>query len=239
MIIMQEPIRWQNILLFLNEYMKYHNFLLSTIPLTADMFVFFYPIFLIVLYVVWLKQNKNSYKESSLWIFYSWIFSIILNIIIQFICNKIRPNILLWLDYEKVETILHKFLPQSSFPSDHSAISMGIAIWTILWWIRNKDKKFIWIWIIFVIFALIMWFSRVMIWVHWPTDVIAWFVVWVLVPIILFQKNIYAILKKLLIIMVLNSNLVTNGHKKMALVTIFCLEIDFKKVKGNARIFCK
>lgn len=204
MIIMQEPIRWQNILLFLNEYMKYHNFLLSTIPLTADMFVFFYPIFLIVLYVVWLKQNKNSYKESSLWIFYSWIFSIILNIIIQFICNKIRPNILLWLDYEKVETILHKFLPQSSFPSDHSAISMGIAIWTILWWIRNKDKKFIWIWIIFVIFALIMWFSRVMIWVHWPTDVIAWFVVWVLVPIILFQKNIYAILKKLLIIPLIN-----------------------------------
>ena len=184
--------------------MKYHNFLLSTIPLTADMFVFFYPIFLIVLYVVWLKQNKNSYKESSLWIFYSWIFSIILNIIIQFICNKIRPNILLWLDYEKVETILHKFLPQSSFPSDHSAISMGIAIWTILWWIRNKDKKFIWIWIIFVIFALIMWFSRVMIWVHWPTDVIAWFVVWVLVPIILFQKNIYAILKKLLIIPLIN-----------------------------------
>ena len=39
--------------------------------------------------------------------------------------------------------------------------------------------------------------------------------------------------------MVLNSNLVTNGHKKMALVTIFCLEIDFKKVKGNDRIFCK
>jgi len=172
MITMQEPIWWQNVLLFLNEYMKYHDFLLWSIPLTADIFVFFYPVFLIVLYSVWLKQKKNLYKEASLWILWSWVFSIILNIIIQFFCNKIRPNILLWLDYEKAETVLHKFLPQSSFPSDHASISMGIAVWIILWWIKNKDKRFIWIWIIFVVFALIMWFSRVMIWVHWTTELL-------------------------------------------------------------------
>ena len=37
----------------------------------------------------------------------------------------------------------------------------------------------------------------------------------------------------------LSFSLVTNGHKKMAMVTNFCLEIDFKKVKGNDWIFCK
>jgi membrane-associated phospholipid phosphatase len=34
---------------------------------------------------------------------------------------------------EKTETILHKFLPSSSFPSDHAALSMAIAMGTLVW----------------------------------------------------------------------------------------------------------
>ena len=184
--------------------MKYHNSLLWLIPITADIFVFFYPIFLLILYIVWILQKKLYYKESALWIFWSWIFSIFFNIFLQLFFDKVRPNITLWLDYDKVETVLHKMLPQSSFPSDHSAISIGIAMWSILWGLRNKDKKFVWIWSVFFAFGLIMWFSRVMIVVHWPTDVIAWFAVGILVPVILFQKPVYRILRKTLIIPVVN-----------------------------------
>lgn len=204
MFTMQEPVWWYNLLLFLNEYMKYHNFLLISIPITADVFVFFYPVLLVILYLVGLFKNKDYYKESALWIFWSWVLSMLFNIVVQFFCDKVRPNILLWLEYEKIETILHKFLPQSSFPSDHAAMSMGIAVWIILWWTRNKDKKFIYIWIVFVLFSLITWVSRVMIGVHRPTDIIAWSIIWILIPVILFQKNIYKFFKKILIIPLIN-----------------------------------
>jgi membrane-associated phospholipid phosphatase len=60
------------------------------------------------------------------------------------------------------------------------------------------------LWSIFLAFGLLMWLSRVMIIVHWPTDVIAWFAVWVLIPILLFQKPIYKILKKILINPIIN-----------------------------------
>ena len=204
MFTMQEPVWWYNLLLFLNEYMKYHNFLLISIPITADVFVFFYPVLLVILYLVGLFKNKDYYKESALWIFWSWVLSMLFNIVVQFFCDKVRPNILLWLEYEKIETILHKFLPQSSFPSDHAAMSMGIAVWIILWWTRNKDKKFIYMWIVFVLFSLITWVSRVMIGVHRPTDIIAWSIIWILIPVILFQKNIYKFFKKILIIPLIN-----------------------------------
>lgn len=200
MFAMQEPTWWYNLLLFLNEYMKYNDFLLLSIPITADIFVFFYPILLVVLYLIGLFKNIQYYKESALWIFWSWVISMLFNIFIQFFCDKVRPNILLWLDHEKIETVLHKFLPQSSFPSDHAAMSMGIAISIILWWIKNKDKKFIYIWIAFVLCSLVMWFSRIMIGVHWPTDIIAWIIVGILVPLILFQKNIYEIIRKILVL---------------------------------------
>lgn len=68
---MQEPLWGYNLLIFLNEYMKYNDFLLITIPVTADCFVFLYPIYLIILYIVGVFKNKDYYKESALWIFWS------------------------------------------------------------------------------------------------------------------------------------------------------------------------
>ncbi len=204
MIPMQEPIWWKNLLLFLNEYIKYNDFLMYSVPLSADIFVFFYPVLLVILYIVWIVKNKIYYKESALWIFWAWVLSMLVNISTQLFFDKLRPNLLLWMDYEKIETILHRFLPQSSFPSDHAATSMWIAVALFLWWSKNKDKKFKYLWAIFLLFAVIMWISRVAVWVHWPTDIIAGFIIGVLVPIVLFQKQVYKLLKKILITPIIN-----------------------------------
>ncbi len=194
---LQEPLRWIKTVLLLNEYMKYHDFLLSIIPLTADIFVFLFPILLVAIYIIWLIKKNDTIKESALRVFWSAIITSIVNICIQFFFVKFRPTVLLFGHQE--ETILHKFLPNSSFPSDHSAMSMWFAMWLLLWWIKNKDKKYTRLWILFLVFAIITGFSRIMVWVHRPTDIIWWFAVWIIVPLILSNDKIYQLLKKIFI----------------------------------------
>ena len=195
---LQEPSRWINLVTSLNEYMKYHDFLLKVIPITADIFVFFFPILLIIIYIIWLRKNNDKIKESALRTFWSAIITAIINICTQFFFNKSRPSFLLF-GQEESETILHKFLPNSSFPSDHAAMSMWFAMWLLIRWIKQKDKKYTCLWIIFLIFSLIMWFSRIMVWVHRPTDIIWWFLIWIIVPLILSSNRLYKLLKKILI----------------------------------------
>ena len=194
---LQEPNRWINLIINLNNYMKYHNFLLTIIPITADIFVFFFPILLIILYIIWLQKKDISIKKSALRVFRNAIITTIINVFIQFFFSKPRPTMMLF--WHEEESILHKFLPDSSFPSDHSAMSMWFAMWLIIRWIKTKNKKYTWLWIIFLIFALITWFSRIMIWVHRPTDIIWWFSIWILVPIILSYDKIYKFIEKSLI----------------------------------------
>lgn len=195
---LQEPSRWINVITSLNEYMKYHDFLLKVIPITADIFVFLFPILLIIIYIIWLIKNSDKIKESALRVFWSAIITALINICTQFFFNKSRPNVLLF-GQEETETILHKFLPNSSFPSDHAAMSMWFAMWLLIRWIKQKDKRYTWLWIIFLIFALIMWISRIMVWVHRPTDIIWGFAIWIIVPLILSSNWIYKLLKKILI----------------------------------------
>lgn len=195
---LQEPTRWINLVTTLNEYMKYHDFLLKVVPITADIFVFLFPILLITIYIIGIVKKNDKTKESALRVFWSAIITAIINICSQFFFDKARPSVLLF-GQEETETILHKFLPNSSFPSDHAAMSMWFAMWLLIRWIKQKDKKYTWLWIIFLIFSLTMWFSRIMIWVHRPTDIIWWFLIWIIIPIILSSNWIYKLLKKILI----------------------------------------
>jgi len=194
---LQEPSRWINLLITLNEYMKYHNFLLKVIPITADIFVFFFPILLITLYIIGLIKKNDKIKESALWVFWSAIITSIVNICIQFFFTKSRPTMMLF--WHEEETILHKFLPNSSFPSDHSAMSMWFAMGLLIRWIKTKNKNYTRLWIIFLLFALITWLSRIMVWVHRPTDILWWFAIGIIVPLILWNNLIYRFLKTVLI----------------------------------------
>jgi membrane-associated phospholipid phosphatase len=91
----------------------------------------------------------------------------------------------------KKETVLHQFLPSASFPSDHAAVSMSIAMMSLLRGIKNKDKKFLRFGGILMIFSLITSFARVASGVHRPTDIIGGSIVGILVPLLLMWRPVY------------------------------------------------
>lgn len=193
MIALKEPLWWELLLKKLYYRMMANEPLVWLIPFLADVFVFVYPVYLLVLFVWGTVKKKFHYQSSALFTFFAVFFSICVNIFIQFFVDKLRPSVILWLSDLKAQTALHEFLPTSSFPSDHAAVSMAFASAVFFRWLKNKDRKFI-IWgIVFYIFSLVMSFARVTSWVHWPTDVIAWSIVWIIVTWILFNKHIFVL----------------------------------------------
>jgi len=125
------------------------------------------------------------YKIAALFVGFSVLVAVVVNLLIQYIFVKVRPDVILWLIDKKTESILHNFLPSSSFPSDHAAVSMSVAMATLLWGIRKKDKRFVLISIPLFVFSLIMSFCRITGGIHRPTDIIAGSVIWIVVPLVL------------------------------------------------------
>jgi len=193
-----EPKRWLEILLALHQSMLSSTTRTSLTPILADVFVFSYPIYLVILYIMWWIKKQISYKIASLWIFANVVITTLINLGIQLLVQKSRPNIVLWLADQKTETILHDYLPSSSFPSDHAAVSMSIAIASLLWWIQKNDKKYTIFGIILIVFSLIMSISRVATAIHRPTDIIGWLLIWAIIPLILSSKKISSFGEKIL-----------------------------------------
>jgi len=191
MITIKEPLWWVSLLKSLYSWMIWSQFWSWMIPILADVFVFTYPVYLLILFVWGTIKKKFYYQSSALFTFFAVLFSICVNVSIQFFVDKARPNIILWLSDLKAQTVFHKFLPTSSFPSDHAAVSMAFASAVLFRWLKNKDRKFVILGIIFYVFSLVMSFARVTSWVHWPTDVIVWSIVWIAVTRILFYTKIF------------------------------------------------
>jgi len=186
-----EPQWWVNLLKSLFAWMQASVFRSYMIPLLADVFVFTYPIYLLVLYMYGMLKKKIYFKIAGLYIWIGVAVSVIANIGIQFFVDKVRPNFVLWLADLKNETLLNAFMPSSSFPSDHASVSMSIAMMSLFRGIKNKDRKFLRFGGILIIFSLITWFARVTSGVHRPTDIIWWSIVWIVIPLILMRKPIY------------------------------------------------
>lgn len=187
-----EPTRWVNLLKWLFAWMQASVFRSYRIPVFADLFVFTYPVYLLALYLYGMLKKKIYYKVSGLVIGFWTAISFLSNIFIQFFVDKVRPNVVLGLPDLKNETILHGFMPSSSFPSDHAALTMSIAMMSLFRGIHNKDRKFLRFGGILIIFSLITWFARVTSGVHRPTDIIWGSVVGIVVPfVIIMRKPVY------------------------------------------------
>jgi len=135
MIELIEPMWGENLLLWMHGIMEY-PFWADVLPTIADVFVFVYPVYLVVLYGTWMLQSFNvstsqrsilwlswffsgllrrsplgnegwySLKESALWIFLAGILSTGFNILVQFFLVKDRPDVVMDLLYQKREDLI-------------------------------------------------------------------------------------------------------------------------------------
>ena len=196
MIHLIEPKRWTDLLLQLNTRMNQSPAKVKIFPILADIFVLSYPLYLAIAYLWWKFRKQIIHKIIALQIFVWVLASTTINITIQYFFDKMRPNIVLWLTDQKTESILHKFLPSSSFPSDHAAVSMSIAVASIIRGIKKKQPTYTYIGVVLVWFSLITSFSRVTIGIHRPTDIIGWSLVGILIPLAMSSKKISKFLEE-------------------------------------------
>ena len=174
-----------------------YEWIANLAPILADIFVIAYPIFLVVIYLYWIIKKKPTVKQWAFYVFFVTLIAVIINIWIQTFFYKERPIVALN-QVEVEETLLHDILPTSSFPSDHAIVSMTFAITTLLRWLYNKRKFFTWSGFVFIIVSLIMSTCRILTLVHWPSDILAWLGLWILIPLILMIRPFrYAILRYL------------------------------------------
>ncbi len=169
-----EPQRWQQLMISLNSRIVKHQLLVRFLPWTADVFVFTYPVYLVVLYLWGVHKKDDYFKLASFAIAFSAWLAAVTNQVIQYFGDKSRPESVISLK----ENLILSHLPTDPFPSDHAAVSAAIAMSTLLWWIKHRDKKFLAASVFFWFASGVMSFSRVAVAIHRPTDILVWLIVW-------------------------------------------------------------
>lgn len=178
----------KDLFIYINSLIEYDYIRIFTL-IFADLPIFFLPIFLILLWIYYTFKEKNIEKKNNLlYIFYASVIAMITNFIIKLFVDIERPDTAS--DWSS-NLILDK-IPENSFPSDHAAISIAFAISLFFAWYKKT-------WVIFLVLAIFMNFSRIVVGVHWPLDILAWTLIWVLSAIVSFK-----LLKKLELINKLN-----------------------------------
>lgn len=180
--------------------MKSNSCLYYSMPILSDIFVFSYPIFLIILFLYWIFYKNEPVKKTSLWIFFVILISTFVNIWIQTLFIKSRPFVLFdFISSSFNNSLLHKFLPSSSFPSDHALVSMAFAVSVFLYSRKYNNKILLISSFFFLLFSLIMWYARISLGLHWPTDIIWWYSLWIFVPILIMETGLLNIMEKFVI----------------------------------------
>ena len=113
-------------------------------------------------------KKKISYKIQALSIFMSVVLGSFLNIIIQNLNLKQRPE----LSIINKDQLILSHLPTDPFPSDHATVSAAITTATLLIAFQINNTFLKGIGYLFVLASLIMGIARVGVAIHRPTDVL-------------------------------------------------------------------
>lgn len=172
-----EPQWGKNILAFLNQTVSNAPGLFEIASISADIFVLTYPIFLTALFLYGWKKHNIAYQQDAMRIMFSVIVATCITIAVQQFVRKDRPETLPGLQ------LILAHLPTISFPSDHATVSMAIAVWSFFVFTRHRKQYHIatttipWI---LLAFSIIMSTSRVAVAIHRPTDILAWWIIWII-----------------------------------------------------------
>ncbi|MDD2871143.1 MAG: phosphatase PAP2 family protein [Candidatus Gracilibacteria bacterium] len=139
-----------------------YNIIKETSILFADLPIFIIPLFLLSFWLIYNFNGEKEKKENLLFIFYSVILGVFINVIIQKLFYIDRPQDFL----QNSGNFLLNHIPNASFPSDHATVSFAFLTAIFLFGYRK---------ITFLIFPLfiIMLLSRIVAGVHWSFDIIA------------------------------------------------------------------
>ena len=113
-----------------------------------------------ILLFIYFRKNKR--KNDFIFILFNSLGVSVINYIIKLIVNRTRP-----IDYFRIE------YSGLSFPSGHSMVNMSFIL-AILFIFNKENKKTINI--IGYLYIMCMGLSRLYLGVHWPTDVLAGFI---------------------------------------------------------------
>ncbi len=186
----------KEILIYLNSLLE-NDLTKELVHILSDWPIFFLPIFLILAWLIWNFKWRSDKKKWLLFIFYSTVFAIAINILLQQFFDFERPENICKLSWE----LILNHIPDASFPSDHAAVSF--AFLTALF-LANYKKTFIF----FSFFVILMNLSRIIWCVHWPYDILFWAFIWIFSAFFTFK-----ILKKINFSNNLNEFIIKIMHK--------------------------
>jgi len=156
------------------------------VRLMADGPIFLLPIFLLFGWFYYAYQKNVESKKALLHIFYATVLWIVISLIIQQFVNIDRPETAI----EGTGKLILDHIPDASFPSDHATVSFAFLAALYFFWFKRLA-------FIYLPLCIIMNVSRVIAWVHWPFDILAWGFVWICSACIVAKYQVNMYIKKL------------------------------------------
>ena len=156
----------KEILIYLNSLTEIYSTEIL-VWLFSDLPIFFLPTFLISMWFYYIYKKNKENKNNLILIFFSVIIALAINLIIQqFILLERPEEAIKW-----IWKLLLNHIPDASFPSDHASVSFSFLFSLFFYWYKKT-------WFYFLPFVILMNLSRIIAWVHWPFDIVAWAIIW-------------------------------------------------------------
>lgn len=126
---MVEPSWGVHLLQVLNNFVSQSDSIFRIAAMLADYPIFLIPLFLVVTYIIrGMVKKHGQAKYGALLIVATAVLTVIINLSLQHFIDKVRPETAL----VAAGHLVMQHLPTASFPSDHAAVSMAVALAALL-----------------------------------------------------------------------------------------------------------